>query len=96
MEITLTHITCSQFTRHAAHELVWFGIWRFWPCLGGCHPGLSGCITTLTVRNTLEVANFSAAMDTLIDQDGGMPRKDGFIKWQLYFYNQARNIYILA
>ena len=32
-------------------------------------PELSGCITTLTVRNT-EVANFCAAMDTLIDQDG--------------------------
>ena len=29
------------------------------------HPWLSGCITTLTVRN----ANFCAAMDTLIDQD---------------------------
>ena len=28
------------------------------------HPELSGCITTLT-----EVANFCAAMDTLIDQD---------------------------
>ena len=32
------------------------------------HPELSGCITTLTVRNT-EVANFCTAMDTLIDQD---------------------------
>ena len=32
------------------------------------HPELSGCITTLIVRNT-EVANFCAAMDTLIDQD---------------------------
>ena len=32
------------------------------------HPELSGCITTLLVRN--EVANFCAAMDTLIDQDG--------------------------
>ena len=30
---------------------------------------LSGCVTTLTVRNT-EVANFCAAMDTLIDEDG--------------------------
>ena len=29
------------------------------------HPELSGCITTLT----LEVANFGAAIDTLIDQD---------------------------
>ena len=29
------------------------------------HPELSGCITTLAV----EVANFCAAMDTLIDQD---------------------------
>ena len=29
------------------------------------HPELSGCITTLTVRN----ANFCAAMDTLIGQD---------------------------
>ena len=29
------------------------------------HPELSGCITTLSV----EVANFCAAMDTLIDQD---------------------------
>ena len=29
------------------------------------HPELSGCITTLTV------ANFCAAMDTLIDQDAG-------------------------
>ena len=32
------------------------------------HPELSGCITTLTVRN-MEVANFSTAMDTVIDQD---------------------------
>ena len=32
------------------------------------HPELSGCITTLSVCNT-EVANFCAAMDTLIDQD---------------------------
>ena len=32
------------------------------------HPELSGCITTLTVRNA-EVANFCAAMDTLKDQD---------------------------
>ena len=32
------------------------------------HPELSGCITTLTVRN-MEIANFCAAMDTLIDQD---------------------------
>ena len=32
------------------------------------HPELSDCITTLTVRN-MEVANFCAAMDTLIDQD---------------------------
>ena len=31
-----------------------------------CHPELSGCITTLIVRNT---ANFCAAIDTLIDQD---------------------------
>ena len=36
-----------------------------------CHPELSGCITTLTVRNT-EVANFCAAMDTLIAQDEGL------------------------
>ena len=35
------------------------------------HPELSGCITTLTVRNT-EVANFCAAMDTLIDQDDSL------------------------
>ena len=28
------------------------------------HPELSGCITTL-----MEVANFGAAIDTLIDQD---------------------------
>ena len=34
------------------------------------HPELSGCITTRTVRNTLEVANFCAAMGTLIDQHG--------------------------
>ena len=33
------------------------------------HPELSGCITTLTVRNVMEVANFCAAMDTLIDQN---------------------------
>ena len=32
---------------------------------GAYHPELSGCITTLT-----EVANFCAAMDTLIGQDG--------------------------
>ena len=40
-------------------------------CLGGTHPELLGCITTLTVCNVMEVANFCAAMDTLIDQDGG-------------------------
>ena len=34
---------------------------------GGPHPELSGCITTLSV---CKVANFCAAMDTLIDQDG--------------------------
>ena len=34
--------------------------------LATSHPELSGCITTLTVRNT----NFCAAMDALIDQDG--------------------------
>ena len=39
------------------------------PCLSSIppsclHPELSGCITTLSVRNT-----FCAAMDTLIDQD---------------------------
>ena len=33
------------------------------------HPELSGCITTLIVRG-VEVANFGAAMDTLIDEDG--------------------------
>ena len=32
------------------------------------HPELSGCITTLIVRN-MEAANFGAAMDNLIDQD---------------------------
>ena len=32
------------------------------------HPELSGCVTTLTVRNTA-VANFCAAMDTSIGQD---------------------------
>ena len=32
------------------------------------HPELSGCITTHTVSKT-EIANFCAAMDTLIDQD---------------------------
>ena len=36
--------------------------------MGWAHPELSGCITTLSVCN--EVANFCAAMDTLIDQDG--------------------------
>ena len=36
---------------------------------GWDHPELSGCITTFSVRNT-EVANFCAAMDTLIYQDG--------------------------
>ena len=40
------------------------------------HPELSGCITTLTVRN-MEVANFCAAMNTLIDQDG----RDGEEEW---------------
>ena len=30
-----------------------------------CHPELLGCITTL-----IEVENFGAAIDTLIDQDG--------------------------
>ena len=39
------------------------------PLLPGiCYPELSGCITTLIV----EVANFGAAMATLIDQDGYM------------------------
>ena len=34
------------------------------------HPELSGCITTQIVRNTyMEVANFGAAIDTLINQD---------------------------
>ena len=36
---------------------------------GSNHPELSGCITTLIVRN-MEVENFGAAIDTLIDQDG--------------------------
>ena len=33
------------------------------------HPELPGGSTTLAVRYTLEVANFCAAMDTLIEQD---------------------------
>ena len=41
------------------------------------HPELSGCITTLRVRN-VEVANFCAAMDTLIDQDDHLQAVTGF------------------
>ena len=41
-----------------------------WSCqLGDCHPELSDGITALTVRKS-EFANFCAAMDTLINQDG--------------------------
>ena len=48
--------------------------WAFQSSLGirrGIHPELSGGITTLTV--VIQVANFCAAMDTLIDQDARYP-----------------------
>ena len=44
-----------------------------------CHPELSGCITTL-----IEVANFGAAMDTLIDQDGSL--HDAYYTRCTYFF----------
>ena len=36
------------------------------------HPELSGCITTLIVRN----ANFGAAMDTFRDEDDVLPNNE--------------------
>ena len=50
---------CSQMTA-----------WSFEGAPGQKYPELSSCITALTVREAVEVANFCAAMDTLIDQDG--------------------------
>ena len=46
-------------------------------------PELSGCTTTLTVRN-MEVANFCAAMDTLIDQDASYEGEQGKFRGEVH------------
>ena len=67
-------------------------MYTFHNCLASSiyiHPELSGCITTLTVRN-MEVANFCAEMDTLVDQDALYHKHkqlvDQFSFWLNIFY----------
>ena len=70
-----SHFCCLLLDLHLKENLVdfepcWLWLNIQWHRPACPHPELSGCITTLIV----EVANFGAAIDTLIDQDGMSPK----------------------